>query len=403
MVKTEENSKRRRPAGGPFGVFFRFFPFGFVSNFEFRISNFRRLGGFGFRISGLGLVLWLLPLAGCGDQVRAPTDEEVSAFQEAGAITPMVDLDRIEKAKLMTGPYRVVPGDVLEFTMPSLLQAVTAAEVQAAQSRDQAEYPYLSRVRDDGTITLPAVGSMNVAGLSLAQIEEQVTNAYQSYVVLHPSVFVRVAEYKLAKVYITGAVVKPGVYTLRADQMSLSTLLTEAGGISEAGAAIVRLVRSGSTDPNRPTEEPILLPVLNANIPYRDISLDEGDTVVAEPVQMPLFSVLGLVKNPGNFPYPPTAEFNLMQAIAYAGGLDPATDPRYATIYRLRADGSIVRVPFPLIQKGEFTGALSQPVRPGDLVAIEHTPRTRMNAALRDLFRINMGLYVRGEDLWGDD
>jgi polysaccharide export outer membrane protein len=336
-------------------------------------------------------------------------------------------MGRIEKAKLKTGPYRVIPGDVLEFTMPALLQAVTAAEVQAVTTRTQAENPLLCRVRDDGTITLPAVGPIAVAGLSLAQIELQVTDAYRSYVVLHPSVFLRVAEYKTSKAYIAGAVTKPGVYNLRADQMTLSSLLTEAGGITEVGAAVVRILRAGgqertSADVLPPgglgekaaivpvasslgggAEKPIILPVVNTNIPYRDVSLDEGDTVVVEPVQMPVFSVLGLVTRPGNFPYPPTAQYNLTQAIAFAGGLDPVAQPRYATVYRIGSDGTVRRAPFRLIKDGKFTDALSTLIRPGDIVAIEETPRTRMNAILRDVFRFNTGLYISGRDLWDND
>ncbi len=364
------------------------------------------------RCTGLFMSLALtLCLTGCSDQVRMPTQEELAAFERAGAVTPTVDMSRIQKAKLKTGPYRVVPGDVLEFTMPALLQAVTAAEVQAAQARNQADFPYLCRVRDDGMIILPAVGPMAVEGLSLAQIEEQVTEAYKNYVVLQPSVFVRVAEYRTSKAYIAGAVEQPGVYDLRADQMTLSYLLTQAGGISEAGAAVVRIVRSGD-QPNAGNEgasatngeeTPILLPVVNTNIPYRDISLDEGDTVVVEPIQMPLFSVLGLVTRPGNIPYPPGAEYNLTQAIAFAGGLDPVARPYYVTIYRLHADGTVARAPFRLLKDGEFTDALSTPIRPGDVIAVEETPRTRTNVMVRELFRINTGIYISGRDLWGDD
>lgn len=437
---------------------------------EQAIQKERRQIGSCFVKMCIGLALALC-LAGCGDQVRTPTPEEMAAFEQAGAIVPMIDMDRIEKAKLMTGPYRVVPGDVLEFTMPTLLQAVTAAEVQAAQSQSQVVNPYLARVRDNGAIVLPAVGLITVANLSLAQVEEQVTEAYKSHIVLYPSVFVRVAEYKTAKVYIAGAVKQAGVYALHADQMTLSYLLTQAGGITEAGAAVVRLVRSSppreaapdsssdlaparaASDANERSEEgeesetvrteersklpradqpasptqnpavggpaparppgastagasepkPILLPVVNANIPYRDIALDEGDTIVVEPVQMPLFSVLGLVGRPGNFPYPPNAQYNLTQAIAFAGGLDRVAQPRYATIYRLKEDGSVARASFRLIQKEQFTDALGTPIRPGDVVAIENTPRTRMNTTVRELVRINAGVYVTGRDLWDRD
>jgi protein involved in polysaccharide export with SLBB domain len=355
-------------------------------------------------ISSLSILILSICLQGCSDNVRMATDQEVSVFERTRQITSKVDVDRVEKAKLKTGPYRVVPGDVLEFTMPALLQAVTAAEVQAVDTQHRQDYPYLARVSSKGTITLPAVGRMEVVGQSLAEIEEDVVRAYQDYLVLEPSVFVRVSEYKTYKVYIAGAVEKPGVYTLRNDQMTLSYLMTEAGGISEAGAATVRVVRSDeqadSLSSNETLSKPILLPVANTNIPSRDIALEEGDTVVVEPVQMPLFSVLGLVNKPGNFPYPPYAQYNLGQAVAYAGGLDHISDPRYAMIYRLDEEGLVTRVPFKLKEKDEFTQALSTPIQPGDVVAIEHTARTRMNTIVNQLVRINMGVYLQGKDLW---
>ncbi len=356
-------------------------------------------------------------LTGCGDGMRQPTAEQLEAFQAAGPITLTVDMERIRKAKLSTGPYRVIPGDVLEFTMPALLQAVTTAKVQAAQTPTRPDQPYLTRVGTHGAITLPAVGELKVEGHCLAEIEEMVIDAYRPYAVLRPSVFIRVPEYMTSKVYIAGAVKKPGVYTLRADQMTLVSLLTVADGITETGASLVRIVRSaegqavptdtgaaaglslsGRTDG---TEQDLVLPVVGMNIPFRDVALEEGDTVVVEQGHVPLFSVLGLVKNPGNFPYPPSARYNITQAIAYAGGLDPVADPYYATIYRLASDGTVVRVPFRIIEHSQFTEALSTPIRPGDVIAIEQTPRTRMNTFIQNLVRINTGIYITGSELWG--
>jgi len=366
-------------------------------------------------------------ISGCADQVRLPTPEQLAVFEQAAPAAPTVDMDRIRQAQLYTGPYRVVRGDVLEFTMPALLGAVTAAQARTAQGQGERDHPYLCRVGNAGSITLPAVGEVTeIAGLTLADIEEKVVKAYEDQVVLRPSVFVRVREYHTAKIYIAGAVEKPGVYSLRADQMTLVSLLTEAGGISEAGAAMVRILRSPNpeTGPNTGGEdhsavsedaparapEPvpgphttIVLPVVGMNIPFRDVSLDAGDTVVVEQIEMPLFTVIGLVNKPGNYEYPPTARYNLVQALAFAGGLDLISEPRYATIYRLAPEGSILRIPFQLIQDDEFTEAIYTAIRPGDVVAIEHTPRTRMNAMLRNMVRFNTGLYITGRDLWDQD
>ncbi len=356
------------------------------------------------------LALCAVWIAGCADQVRAPTQDQLAAFQRAASIEPAVDMDRIRKARLHTGPYRVVPGDVLEFTMPALLRAVTAAQAQAAQSQSGLDAPYVCRVSNAGTITLPAAAELhNVAGLSLADIEQKVADAYEGQVVLRPSIFVRVLEYCTSKVYIAGAVETPGVYRLRADQMTLVSLLTESGGISEGGAAVVRVVRSenqtpsenaGQQDVEGAQEPAILLPVVGMNIPFRDVGLEEGDTVVVEQIQMPLFTVIGLVNKPGNYEYPPMVKYNLMQAIAFAGGLDLVSEPRYATVYRLSPEGSIVRIPFRLVEENELTEAINTPIRPGDVVAIEHTPRTRMNTMLRNMVHFNTGFYVYGRDVW---
>ena len=71
--------------------------------------------------------------------------------------------------------------------------------------------------------------------------------------------------------------------------------------------------------------------------------------------------------------------------------------PRYVTIYRLTKDGSIARVALKLIEDDQFTEVLNTPVKPGGVVAIEHTPRTRANTTIHNLVRVNAGVYVTGE------
>jgi len=147
----------------------------------------------------------------------------------------------------------------------------------------------------------------------------------------------------------------------------------------------------------------IILPVVGMNIPFRDVALSEGDTVIVEPVQMPLISVLGLVRNPGNFEYPPHARYNLGQVIAMAGGLDMEVDPRYATIYRLQRDDTILRLAFRLIEDEQYTDRFNVAVRPGDLVAIEQTPRTRTNAFVNRVVRLSVGTWVDLGNVWDND
>jgi protein involved in polysaccharide export with SLBB domain len=149
----------------------------------------------------------------------------------------------------------------------------------------------------------------------------------------------------------------------------------------------------------------LALPVKGLNIPFADVALDEGDSVVVEPSSEQFISVLGLVTRPGNYPYPPDAQYNLAQAIGFAGGLDPIADPRYVSIYRLKPDGDIASVTVQLMnpkKKQVLTEALAMSMRPGDIVSVEQTPRTRTNIFFDKVFRVSLGLYVTPDSLWNN-
>lgn len=380
-------------------------------------------------------------VVGCSEQVRLPSPEGLAEFQNAGPAHPTVDMDRMARAKIGGGPYRVAPGDVLELTMPAILQIATAE----APGTTEEFTPYVCRVSESGVITLTIVGRIEVAGKTLSQIESAVIDAYYpKYAVTPPSVFARILEYKTAKVSITGAVENPGVYELRSDQMSLVALLMEAGGIVDEGAALIqishpygvnaKLSRSDSKQNSISNEalenellelleavkslkvektaklgrrekvEPIVLPVRGLNIPFADVALQDGDSVIVERLREQLITVVGLVNRPGTFPYPPDVEYNLMQALGFAGGLLLSAEPRYATIYRLRADGTTVSAAFNIVnvaKNADPTDAISVPLKPYDVIAVEHTPRTRAKVFWDRVFRMYITTYIRMEDVLG--
>lgn len=247
-------------------------------------------------------ILISLCLIGCSDEVRLPSAKQLAEFERAGPILPTVDVDRLIRAKIGGAP---LPGEVLEITMPTILQVVTAEEIDGTKSFA----PYACRISESGTIMLPVVGEIEAAEKTLAEIESAIIDAYYpKYATTRPSVFVR----------------------------------------------------------------------------------------LSEQVEQPLFTVIGLVNRPGNFPYPQDARYNVMQAVGFAGGLDKNTDPRYATVYRLKPDGTIVSATFGIVKTKEhsrLSDALSILIKPGDIVAIEHTPRTRTNHFLESMFNVNFGAY----------
>jgi protein involved in polysaccharide export with SLBB domain len=134
--------------------------------------------------------------------------------------------------------------------------------------------------------------------------------------------------------------------------------------------------------------------------------LQEGDSVVVEPPPQQFVSVIGLVNRPGNFAYPFDVRYTLIQAVALAGGFDLTADPRYVSVYRLKADGDVAAMTVQLVDpeaQQQLTEELALPLKPGDIVSVEHTPRTRTNTFLDRIFRVSLGLYFRPESFWEDD
>lgn len=372
----------------------------------------------------LGLVC-IAMAAGCP---KPSTPQEVARFQQAGPIQPPVDQDRVVNAKLPAGPYRPVAGDVLEMVMPAVLQEVTAARSSYQTIELTRPESHLCRVGEDGRITLPIIGELDVKGRSLPEIESLATKAYYpKYVKERPSIVAKVHSYRTARVSIVGAVTLPGIYELQSQEMSLVALLMKAGGIdlkgstgaAMGGASVVRIKRMGapafvpippgpsqvrpvsaSLPPAATQPAPgeagvmtVVLPVRGLNIPFADVPLVEGDMVEIEGLKPEVFTVIGLVNKAGAFPYPPGTQFSLLQALSFAAGLNDIADPQYAKIYRQDADGTVVEGVFS-VKGSDLASASNIMIKPGDVIAVEHTAATRFNLILAEVFRINAGVNL---------
>ena len=263
-------------------------------------------------------VFLLIFSAGCGPKVSPP--DVVSEFAKAGPIkseAEVADSYGVTGLKSNVGPYRVIPGDILEFQMPAVLRVISSdlpawLRPTSRYGRAAGAEPYLARVSQTGTVTLPIVGEIHVAGKTLAQIEASVIDAYHpKYVVNPPMMVCEVKKYQM-----------------------------------------------------------------------------ESQRV---------FAVIGLVKSSGVFPYPGDVQYTLMEALAFAGGLDMVADPRYLKIYRKDADGDLVSATFSVDSK-TMIETYATVIKPGDLVYVDHTLRTRANQFLSDVFHITIGAGTRYDD-----
>jgi polysaccharide export outer membrane protein len=306
---------------------------------------------------------------GClGNRILYPvltTAEDRVEFEAAGPADEQTDPLSVSSMRV-AGPYRIVAGDLLSIELPP------EVEVDAAADEDKPlSVTIKSRVRDSGTVLLPMVGSQTVVGKTTAEIEELLAEAFHAPERLkeRPNVVVTVAEYRTESVAVIGAVNQPGVHELRNDRMSVMGALMAAGGIkSERGAKEIRVIGQDETGQTVTRS----LSVHLAEIPLEDVALRGGETIVVEPSADRSFSVYGLVKKSGVFPYPAPRRYNLMQALATAGGVDETAAPRYATIYRKRADGSVLGATFK-IDGTSLEDASNVVIKDGDVIAVDHT------------------------------
>jgi len=140
--------------------------------------------------------------------------------------------------------------------------------------------------------------------------------------------------------------------------------------------------------------EPIVLPVKGLNVPFCDVPLIEGDLIEVKRLNEEVFTIIGLAKSPGAFPYPPDVEYNLMQVLGFAGGIDVVADPRYVSIYRQDSSGQVVSAVF-RIDKEFAASSYNVKIKPGDVISLDVTGRTKMNVLLHQVLRLNFGLYVK--------
>src|SRR5437016_5358047 len=98
-------------------------------------------------------------------------------------------------------------------------------------------------VGDDGTVSIPLAGSIQVAGLSPAQASSRIETALKTgKILVDPHVSVTVTQTRSQRVSVLGQVGAPGRYAVESNT-TIFDLLAQAGGITATGSDIVYIIR----------------------------------------------------------------------------------------------------------------------------------------------------------------
>jgi polysaccharide biosynthesis/export protein len=222
------------------------------------------------------------------------------------------------------------------FHAPSLAQAPAGAPSAAASSAyvlgaddeieitvfGQKDMSNKTRIRSDGTITLPYLDSIQAAGRTTAQLSALIANRYkQGGILAAPSINVEITNYASRTVTILGSVPNAGLYALD-KPYSVAAIVAKAGGIRPDGANVVVLTPANGQPPLR-----IALTDMSGAAGRR---VEPGDNLFVPRAE--LIYVYGPVSKPGSYSYTPGMTYR--QALGQAGGPTVAGSSRKIEVRR---------------------------------------------------------------------
>jgi polysaccharide export outer membrane protein len=202
----------------------------------------------------------------------------------------------------LAAEYRIGPKDLLEVT------AMGVPEIDK----------FVVRVSEDGKITLPLLGEVDVNNLTRSEVERKLVASLGEKYLVNPQVTVFIKEYKSKQVSILGAVEKPGPYELLGRQTLLS-IISQAGGMTrDAGNEIIviRQLPDGTSTSLHISVDDLFFKGDAA----LNVLLEPGDIVTIPVDKVVVIYVFGQVKNPGALQVKKSNIPTLLQAIAQAGG-----------------------------------------------------------------------------------
>jgi polysaccharide export outer membrane protein len=210
------------------------------------------------------------------------------------------------------------------------------------------------RVADDGAITLPLLGRLEVAGLSKGELEALIARLLEERYVRDPQVTIFVKEYESKKVAVSGAVKKPGTYEMLGEK-TLLEMISLAGGLDrDLGQDIVIFRRNADGAAERLAVDLRKL-VYDAD-PALNVAVAPGDIIYVPTVETVRIFVSGAVKNPNLYEIPRSEPVTVLKAITLAGGTtDRAAEKRVQVIRTDPATGarSSVAVNLKKVKKGQ--------------------------------------------------
>jgi polysaccharide export outer membrane protein len=236
-------------------------------------------------------------------------------------------------------------------------------------------------VDSGGSIYIPQVGGIQVAGLRVDELDAKISAAVK-HTFRNYSLSVNLGHLRSIQVYVVGEARRPGAYTVSALSTVLNVLFTSGGPNVNGSLRRIEVRRGGTTISTLD-----LYDLLLKGDRSRDIRLQSGDTIFI-PATGPQVAIGGAVTHPGI--YELRGDTSIASILELAGGFTPIGLNTEVSLQRIDSDH--VRAAYTV--KLDDTGR-QMALRNGDVLLANH-----MTAAFQQSVTIRGNLANPGKFPW---
>jgi polysaccharide biosynthesis/export protein len=214
--------------------------------------------------------------------------------------------------------------------------------IRVIDAPDISDKPVL--IGTNGDITLPMIGRVKAGGLTVEQLEAELTTQLKEFI-QEPQVSVTVTDFGSQPVSVLGAVDKPGVVQLRG-QKTLYEVLSMAGGPREDAGSILTVTRprqngeiplpGAKVDPTGQfsSAELNVGDILEGKNPSANIEIKPNDIISVSEGSSNMIYVVGDVGHAGGFTLGGARNVSVLKALSMAGGLGRTAKADKARVLR---------------------------------------------------------------------
>lgn len=250
----------------------------------------------------------------------------------------------------------------------------------------------------DGNIFYPYIGSVKVAGLTIPEIRELLTQSLATYI-QDPQLEVEIVKYKSQKVYVVGAVKIPGIHNITNEPLTVVDAINKAGGVimnsggsSNGGSTEEADMENVTLNRNQTIYKINLLAIYEQGDMQQNIILQDGDILSVPDSSANKVFILGEVRSPRS-QFIHKGRLTLAESLSDAGGVNQlSADPSLIYVIRHGAKKPEIfhfngKSPDALVLADRF------PLRPRDVVYVGTASITNWNRVISQIVPISSLLY----------